>query len=76
VNIPYEFLIEDDLDFAGKYDDKHDRIVINCSKVSSLLDLEDTIFHEDMHALIAYAADPIETSADMDHDVIRELGFE
>lgn len=73
----HEFILDgDDLDFAGKWVERHDRILINCSKINSLFDLDDTLYHEEMHAAIAAAADPIETTAEEDHYILREIGFE
>ena len=73
----YEFILDgDDLDFAGKWLDKQDRILINCPRINSLLELDDTLYHEEMHAIIAMAAEPVETTVEEDHNMIRKLSFE
>lgn len=76
ISIPYEFIYEDDFNFSGKYDEFDDRIIINVANITSISDLEETIYHEDLHALIAYAAWPEEVTQEQDHKIIKELSFE
>ena len=66
----------EDLDFAGKYEPKHDKIKINFSRIRSAQELVEVIEHEILHATFAWAADPVETTPDQDHEMIRSLSFE
>ena len=76
ISIPYDFIYEDDFNFSGKYDELDDKIIINVAQINSISELEDTILHEDLHALIAYAAYPEEVTQEQDHRIIKELSFE
>jgi len=72
-----QFICNDDLDYRGKWDELHDKILINVANIDEgIHELCTVINHELLHAAIGWAMSPDETTTDQDHHIIRSLAFD
>lgn len=71
-----EFIFDPDYDFAGRWNEEEDKIVLNGTRLNSILEIIDVLIHEDLHAGIGWAMSPKSTTADEDHYIIRAVSFE